>query len=243
MRASIIIPTFDRLDLLQACVASIREHTESEYEIVVVDNGSRDGTIDWCAAEKLAFVSLPANAGFPTACNKGLRLATGDTLVLLNNDTIVTARWLDNLLAALYSSPSVGMVGPVANYCSGKQQVKYSYDSFEEFQRIAAEVNRSNPEKWTKTDRLVGFCLAFRREVMERIGLLDERFAPGHFEDDDYCLRARLENFELLICHDCLIHHEGSASFKMDAAAQRRLIERNYRLFLEKWKIDPHVFI
>jgi len=244
VRASIIIPTCDRLDLLRVCVDSIRKHTAVPYEIIVVDNGSRDGTVSWCRDEKLAVVSLAANEGFPAACNKGLRLASGDTLVLLNNDTVVSARWLDNLSAALYSSPEIGMVGPVANYASGRQQVRYPYSDLEQFQQVAAKANVSDPGKWERVDRLVGFCLAFRRELMERIGELDERFSPGHFEDDDYCLRARRHGFGLLMCRDCLIHHEGSASFKQyGTAAMQQLVERNRRLFMEKWQVDPHDFL
>lgn len=244
MRASIIIPTNDRLDLLIRCVESVRRYSPEDVEIIVVDNGSADGTISWCLSERVRFVSLARNEGYPAACNKGLRVAAGDALVLLNNDTVVSARWLDNLLAALYSAPDIGMVGPVTNYASGRQQVRYPYADLEEFQRIAAEVNVSDPAKWIRAERIVGVCLAFRRELMERIGLLDERFSPGHYEDDDYCLRARLHGFGLLICPDALIHHEGSASFAREGAeAQQRLVERNYRLFLDKWQVDPRAFI
>jgi len=232
------------LDLLRRCVESVRRHTDPEAEIIVVDNGSADGTVHWCRKERLPFVSLSRNEGFPAACNKGLRIATGDTIVLLNNDTVVSRRWLDNLKAALYSSSEIGMVGPVMNYASGKQQTHYPYADLEEFQRIAAAANESNPSKWVRTERLVGVCLVFRRELMERIGLLDERFSPGHFEDDDYCLRARLHGFGLLICQDSLIHHDGSASFRREGEdAQQRLVERNLRLFMDKWQVDPRSFI
>lgn len=244
MRSTIIIPTNNRLDLLQRCVESIRRYTESEPEILVVDNGSDDGTVLWCRREKLSFVSLPRNEGFPAACNKGMRIASGDTIALLNNDTVVSKSWLDNLTAALYSAPEIGMVGPVTNYASGKQQVHYPYADLDEFQRIAAAINVSDPSKWIRTDRLVGLCIAFRRELMERIGLLDERFSPGHFEDDDYCYRARLHGYRMLICQDSLIHHEGSASFRRDGEeAQQRLVERNLGLFMDKWHVDPRSFI
>ncbi|CAM4013564.1 glycosyltransferase family 2 protein [Cohnella lubricantis] len=244
MRSTIIIPTNNRLDLLQRCIESIRRHTESGAEILVVDNGSSDGTILWCNRERIPFISLSRNEGFPAACNKGMRMAAGDTIVLLNNDTVVSPNWLDNLTAALYSSSDIGIVGPVMNYASGKQQVHYPYDDLEEYQRIAATVNRSAPSAWVRTDRLVGVCLVFRRELMERIGLLDERFSPGHFEDDDYCLRARLHGLRLLICPDSLIHHEGSASFRRDGEeAQQRLVERNLQAFIDKWQIDPRVYI
>jgi len=244
IKASIIIPTYNGLDLLQRCVHSIRSSTEHPYEIIVVDNGSKDGTGEWCLREKLALVSLPRNEGFPVACNQGLRLSSGDTLVLLNNDTVVTPRWLSNLSAALYGEPDIGIVGPVTNYASGSQQVHYPFEDLEEFQRIAESVNVSDRTKWKRVERIVGLCFVFRRELMEKIGLLDERFSPGHFEDDDYCLRARREGFGLLVCHDALIYHEGSASFKREGSLQQSLlVERNHRMFIEKWQMDPHVFV
>lgn len=74
---SIIIPTYNRLGLLRSCVESIRAHTRSAYEIIVVDNASNDGTEAYCRASKLTLISLPENRGFPLACNIGLQLAAG----------------------------------------------------------------------------------------------------------------------------------------------------------------------
>jgi GT2 family glycosyltransferase len=242
-RASIIIPTYNRLDLLQNCISSIRKHTDTPFEIIVVDNASTDGTADWLRREKLTFISLPRNEGFPIACNKGLQLSSGDTIVLLNNDTLVTPCWLNNMTEALYSSPDVGIVGPITNYASGSQQVHYPFEDIAEFQRIAAEVNVSDRTKWKRVERIVGICFVFPRSLMEKIGLLDERFSPGHYEDDDFCLRTRLHGYSLLVCHDTLIYHEGSASFKSEGSQQQQLVERNYQLFMDKWQLDPRVFI
>lgn len=243
-KASIIIPTYNRLDLLQACISSIRRYTDSPYEIIVVDNASTDGTAAWCRQEKTMHISLPRNEGFPIACNKGLQLSSGDTLVLLNNDTVVTPNWLRNMSAALNSASDVGIVGPVTNYASGSQQVDYPFEDIAEFQRIAAEVNVPNHAKWNRVERIVGICLVFHRSLIEKIGLLDERFSPGHYEDDDFCLRARLHGFSLLVCHDTLIYHEGSASFKREGIErQQELVDRNYRMFMDKWNLDPRAFI
>lgn len=243
-RVSIIIPTYNGFSLLERCVGSVRKHTPQPYEIIVADNGSEDGTVDWCLRQKITTISLACNEGFPKACNKGMRLASGDMLVLLNNDTVVTAGWLDGLSKALYCAPNVGIVGPVTNYASGSQQVTYSFDNLDEFHRIAAEVNKPDPAKWKPVDRVVGICFVFRRELMDEIGLLDERFSPGHYEDDDYCLRARRKGYKLLVCHDSLIYHEGSASFSREGAeAHQALVHRNYLLFTDKWQLDPRAFV
>ncbi|MEF2967929.1 glycosyltransferase family 2 protein [Paenibacillus sp. M1] len=237
---SIIIPTHNGLHLLASCVEAIRLHTDVPYEIIVVDNGSTDGTDSYCIREKLILVALPENRGFPEACNRGLAVASGDQALLLNNDVQVTPRWLSNLLIALWSEAGVGMVGPVTNYASGGQQINLLYRDDEDFVSIAERFNRSNPVKWQETERLIGMCLLIKREVMTRVGVLDERFSPGHFEDDDYCYRARREGYKLLICGDTLVYHAGSVSFKArHPQGWNDLIDRNRNIFIAKWGVDP----
>ncbi|MNR61307.1 hypothetical protein D3C85_1830300 [compost metagenome] len=79
---------------------------------------------------------------------------------------------------------------------------------------------------------------------MRTIGLLDEQFSPGHFEDDDYCYRARLAGYRIVIAKDSFVYHHGSASFiRNDQEAVDRLLKRNRQLFMNKWGVDPHQFI
>ncbi|WP_019908764.1 glycosyltransferase family 2 protein [Paenibacillus sp. HW567] len=241
---SIIIPTFNGLRLLRPCIESIRAYTGTPYEIIVVDNGSQDGTDEYCRDNKLAFISLPENRGFPVACNLGLQLASGDELLLLNNDVVVSHNWLDNLKNALYSAPDVGIVGPVTNYASGRQRVETAYTDISGYHAEAMAVHAQGAAGWIEIRRLVGLCFLFKRELMDAIGLLDERYSPGHFEDDDYCYRARMRGYRLLIAGNCLVHHEGSASFKEVYSSEiQELVLRNRKIFMDKWHVDPAQFI
>lgn len=241
---SIIIPTYNGLHLLSDCVESIREHTDAPYEIIVVDNGSRDGTKEYCVKEKLILISLPENTGFPVACNKGLAVAAGDQLLLLNNDCQVTPRWLSQLSAALQSSPDIGIVGPITNYASGQQQIDTGLSEPDELIEYARTFNRTDASKWTEVRRLIGYCFMFKRSLYDEIGALDEAYSPGHYEDDDYCFRAVMGGFRLLICKDTFIYHKGSASFKEKHSEEWDwIIEKNRSRFIEKWGIDPRQFI
>lgn len=241
---SIIIPTYNKKGLLNECIRSIRQHTSTPYEIIVVDDGSTDGTADYCRQAGLMFITKTFNSGFPQSCNLGMMLASGDVIVLLNNDVIVSKGWLDNLLAALFADERTGIVGPITNYASGKQQVHHDYDNLEQFHRIASEVNQRDSKKHIRVKRIVGLCFVMKREVMNTVGLLDERFSPGHYEDDDYCLRARLKGYDIVICGDVLVHHYGSSSFcEHGEHALQQLVYRNYERFKEKWNLDPHQFM
>ncbi|BBH18684.1 glycosyl transferase [Paenibacillus baekrokdamisoli] len=246
-QTSIILPSYNGLELLQQSIGAIRMYTneqETPYELIVVDNGSNDGSCEWCRIEGITFISMPTNSGFPRACNKGMRLAAGDSLLLLNNDVTVTHGWLSELTETLFSQAEIGLVGPVTNHASGKQQVSYPFSSLQEFHRMAAEVRSKVELASEPVMRLIGFCLLIKREVYERIGELDERFTPGHYEDDDYCLRARMQGYSLQMCTNVFVHHEGSVSFKRSNPEEvQQLIERNRQQFITKWQIDPACFI
>ena len=141
----------------------------------------------------------------------------------------------------LYSRQDIGIVGPLTNYASGKQQIDMPYTNLEE---MSIQLNEPDSAKWQQVDRIVGFCLLFKREVLEKIGLLDERFSPGHYEDDDYCMRARNAGYQLIIAGDVFIFHHGSASFiQKEVGKVQQLIEQNRHKFIEKWGRDPNDFI
>ncbi|HEX7057447.1 MAG TPA: glycosyltransferase family 2 protein [Bacilli bacterium] len=243
---SMIIPSSNGIEMLKECIFSIRQHTPVPYEIIVVDNGSNDGTADFCREQQLTFVSLARHVGFPAACNLGLKLAVGDNLLLLNNDVVVTSRWLENMLDCLYSSDDIGMVGPLMNQVSGKQLTRsLQYDNLAEMQRLARKFNVPNSSEWAETARIVGCCMLMKRTAVEQTGYLDERFTPGHYEDDDYCHRMRAAGFRLMICRDTFLHHHGTRSFRQmfNDAEIDRIIAENYRKFVEKWGFDPHQFL
>jgi len=245
MLTSIIIPSYNGAELLRECLDSIRRHTPEPHEIIVVDNGSRDHTVSLCVEYRCRFIRFPRNRGFPAACNAGLRLATGDLLLLLNNDVIAASCWLSNMQACLMSDPSIGIVGPCTNYASGLQRMKeLPYETLDQYMQMSAHINEPDASRWREVSRLVGFCMLLRRELLDKVGLLDERFAPGHYEDDDYCHRVRMAGYKLMLAGDTFVHHVGSASFRKQQSGQlRRVLQRNRKLFISKWGYDPRMLI
>ncbi|MGG4049601.1 glycosyltransferase [Paenibacillus favisporus] len=243
MKTSMVILTYNQLEYTKLCIDSIREFTKpGSYEIIIVDNFSTDGTREWLKEQKdIRVIMNERNLGFPKGCNQGIEIATGDFILLLNNDTVVTANWLDNMIKCLNSSPEIGAVGCLTNNCSYGQQISVPYlnSDLNEMQKFAANFNYSNEELWEERLKLVGFCYLFKKELVERIGFLDEIFTPGNYEDDDYSLRIREAGYKLILCRDTFIHHFGSVSFKQNTDRFKDLLSSNRRKFMNIWGFDP----
>jgi O-antigen biosynthesis protein len=238
---SLVILTFNQLDVTRQTVESIRRHTPEPHEIIFVDNGSKDGTLDWLkrlVQENPAYrlIANDSNLGFAAGCNQGIGSAQGEFLLLLNNDVVVTPGWLSGMLASFDSLAEVGIVGPVTNNISGPQKISGTcYQSPSELDSFAMSHGERFSGCRVPMRRIVGFCMLFRRELVDRIGLLDEEFGSGNYEDDDFSLRAALEGFQNLIAYDIFIHHHGSASFTGNRIDYAGAMARNREIFTRKW--------
>ena len=233
---SIIIVTYNQLHYTRQCLESLRFRTDEPIEIIAIDNGSTDGTVDYFQSQAdVTLIANVENKGFPAAVNQGLRIAKGRQVVLLNNDTILTTGWLRKLLDAAYSDDRIGLVGPVSNSVSGPQQIAVDYRNLASLDGFAWEQGKRHTGQRLELDRLVGFCLLIRREVIDAIGLLDERFGVGNFEDDDYCRRAQQAGFRTVVALDSFVHHFGSVTFAASGVDFAGLLQENEQKYREKW--------
>ncbi len=242
-KASIIIVTYNNLALNRVCLKSLYEQTEGpEFETIVIDNASTDGTPEFLREAEALYPRLKVilnteNYGFAKANNQGLQIATGEYLVLLNNDTVVPRGWLSNLIRHLSADKSIGLLGPVTNEIGNEAKVPVGYTSILEMNDWARQYVREHDNELFEIPMLAMYCLAMRREVFEKIGLLDEQFGMGMFEDDDYTRRARELGYKVMCTNDVFIHHVGRASFKLlSDETYRAIFEKNRRLYEEKWK-------
>jgi O-antigen biosynthesis protein len=214
---SIIIPVHNQLRYTKECWESLVAHTHERRDVLFIDNASTDGTGVWLQ-DRLASIHNHENRGYAAACNQGIIASRGEYICLLNNDVVVTPGWLSGLLAAL-QLPGVGIVGPTTNCASGPQGSEH--------------FRKKNRGKVVEVARLIGFCMVFRRSLVDRIGLLDERFWPGNFEDDDYCRRSIAAGFRNVVACDVFVHHYGGRSFEgMD---YEKIVSTNRKLYEEKW--------
>ena len=235
-KTAIIILTYNNLKHNKNLISSIESFTKpGTYELIVVDNQSTDGTREWLKTlSGITLILNDENVGFPKGCNQGILAASpGSDILLLNNDIVVTPNWLDNLCTALYSRPDIGAAQGLDGYYFNDRQED------EDFQTFALENNVSDPKRWFYSPVVHGYCLLIKREVLDRVGLLDEAFSPGYGEDDDFSCRVLASGYYLLKCLDCYIHHLGSLSFKNEQKYNEFKV-RNRRKFMEKWGFDSH---
>jgi GT2 family glycosyltransferase len=242
-QVSIVVVTFDNLVFNRLSLESVLANTDyPDFEVIVVDNGSTDGTAEYLRAlsqvPSVRVVFNESNRGFAAANNQGLALATGEVLVLLNNDTIVPPGWLTALLRHLQAA-DVGLVGPVTNRSGNEAQIDVPYRTYGELLQFARDYCRAHAGESFDIRMAAMFCTALRRDVFERVGVLDERFGIGLFEDDDYSMRMRAAGYRVVCAEDGFVHHFGQASIGKLACGDEygSLFHGNRLRWEEKWGI------
>jgi len=248
-RVSVVVVTFNNQKLSRLCLGSLyRETCWPNLEVLVVDNGSTDGTAKWLREAQAEYPGLvailnPENRGFPAANNQALARATGEYLVLLNNDTVVTRGWLAALVRHLLADPSLGLVGPVTNAIGNEALVPTGYRDLADLPAWAERYCREHDGELFDIPMLAMFCVAMRRSLFETVGPLDERFGMGMFEDDDYSLRVREAGCRVVCARDAFVHHWMKASFgRLSEQEYDALVRRNRELYEKKWGMQwvPH---
>jgi GT2 family glycosyltransferase len=216
-----------------ACIESIRRNTPApSYHITVIDNGSDKGPFKYWLTDKfsdLTIVHLPFNHGYCRGTNVGIALSlltNSEYVLLLNSDTKIpdgAVLWLDRLIGTMnLQGMSIGAVGAVSNNVYGAQRRN--------------EVGLG----WNIVPALIGFCLLLRKEAILKVGLLDERFEPGNYDDWDISIRLTNAGYKLAVAESVFIHHDMHSSFKaLDGTEPfNELLERNKQKLIDKWGVE-----
>ncbi len=215
--ATIVILAWNAWESTQACLDSLSPTLGVRDQVVVVDNGSTDATprrlgrYPW-----IEVVTNRDNRGFAGGCNDGAAIARHDVLVFLNNDTVLSGRWLDPLIVPFDEDPTVGATGPRSNFVSGPQVAEgasYLRGDTPGMRRFARAWAQEHRGQTSETQRLVGFCLAVRRDLFVEMGGFDTAYGLGGYEDDDLCRRILASGHRMVIAHESFVHHDGHQTF------------------------------
>lgn len=236
---TIVIVTYEGLRTTQACLADLFRNTAAPFELVIVDNDSRDGTRAWLRGlqrPNTRVLLQDRNLGFAAGCNVGAAAARGERLLFLNPDTRLPPGWLTRLGRALDAHPGVAMVGPRTNLASNEQRLPDGFDGSERAtEATASALARAHAEQLRAVQRLIGFCLLVRRAAFERVGGFDERYGVGHYEDDDLCAALARAGEGLAVADDVYVHHVAGQSFESAGIDKIRNMRRNAFRFYQKW--------
>lgn len=248
-RLSIVIVNFNGHGHLERCLASLAEHPpQVPHEIVVVDNGSTDGSADMArAAPHVRVIALPDNVGFSAGNNAGIRATGGALILLLNNDTLVGEGAVDALVARLDAVPSAGVAGPRLIDGDGHAELSFGpmLSPLSELRQktiVSMYARGVGPvsrwvERVTRAEQFVdwvsGACLLVRRDVAESAGLLDERFFL-YTEDVDFCATVRAAGWKVLFTPAAVIVHFRGRSRATEPRAMNAAYRRSQLAFYAK---------
>lgn len=241
-RVSIVIPVYNKIAYTSACLRSIAEHpSAAAYEVIVVDDGSSDATPQ--RLDDITGIRVLRNAqnlGFIGSCNAGAAKARGEYVLFLNNDTVVTAGWLDALVRCIEQAPQAGLAGAKLVYPDGRLQEAggivfsdgsgWNYGRFEDPADARYGFRR-------EADYCSGAAIVLRRELFEQLGAFDRRYAPAYYEDTDLAFAVRAAGFKVYYEPAAtVVHFEGVTSGTDVASGTKRYQVVNREKFLDKWK-------
>jgi GT2 family glycosyltransferase/glycosyltransferase involved in cell wall biosynthesis len=241
---SVIIPVYNKFRTTYNCLKSIIEQLpKASFEIIIADDCSHDETLfaGFLLAGGVRFVRNAKNQGFVRTCNAGAALARGKYLLFLNNDTLVRANWLDELVATFDAVPNVGIVGSKLLFEDGLLQevggVIWRLGDGWNWGR-GGDPNDPRYCFLRDSDYVSGAALMIERELFEQLRGFDEHFLPAYYEDADLCFRVRATGKRVVVQPASeIVHLEGvSAGKDVHGGGMKRFQLINHRKFYERWK-------
>jgi len=240
---SIIIPAFNKAEYSAACLRSIYERIDSSasptFEVILVDNGSSDNTIELKNIKNLVYVHNAENLGFVGGCNSGLAAAKGEYVIFLNNDAEVTKEWLQTLYDTITSDSKIGLVGSKIIYPNGVLQEAGGI--------IFKEANGLNYGKFDQSDSyqynyvrdvdyVSGASIIISRKLMNSFGGFDTLYQPAYYEDTDLSFKVRKEGLRVVYQPSSVIFHieGGTAGTDMNTGF-KKFQAINKDKFLDRW--------
>lgn len=240
---TVVVVNWDLQNETTRCLQSL-QHLDFPCRVVVVDNGSTDGSADYIADRfpQVQLIRLRENLGFGAGCNKAIARALADPecdfIFLLNNDVVVHPRAISEIVRVAQAHPQVGILGPKV-YCRERPNtiwyagahMRWGVLSFAQPGRY--QEDRGQFGQIREVDCVFGAAMLVRRDVFEQVGVFDERFFL-YLEDIDFCLRARAAGFSLLFVPQSHVWHRGSGSTASDPALRRYYMAKSTAYFLRK---------
>lgn len=246
----VLIPFFNKSELTIQCLDSIIRAMTIDCVLVVVDDGSDAnesekvlGYLHSCKAA-FKFIKKEFNEGFKKTVRAGMHHCKNKYVILLNNDTIPTTAFDSKLIEVLERFTDVKAAGAVSNHPTdlfqfreSLQHLRFEFPSPTEDQKQLLNDAAAGLQKgFTYTFYLTGMCFAINRQFFEDLGIFDDVYEHGYFEDLDLCCQIRKMEYKLAIIEDCFVFHYGHSTYRQKVTEEKhRIIWRNFDKFTERW--------
>lgn len=229
MKCDIVIAVWNKKELTRNCIESIARNTHSPYRLIIIDNASDEPAKSYLEGLKndsrleVTLIRNQENLGNTLAVNQGLRASGASFVCNLDNDIIVTRGWLDEMIAVAQKREDIGLVIP-----SPDQKRLVKSPSVSDIEEYAASRSVFKGE-YVELGGAVGYCVLIKRKVIETIGVWDERFSPGYFDDAEYSARAQKAGFLSVCARAAFVYHKEHGSF--NNKHREELFRKNRQLF------------
>ncbi len=229
----IIIPVWNQLEDTKLCIDSIERNTPYPHRIIIIDNASGNKAKKYLedlkekSAESVILLRSEKNEGFIKAVNKGIRFSGAEYVCLLNNDTIVTHGWLGEMVDIIAKNPFIGIVNPSSNTLGQELPDGVALEEY-------AGGSKGQRGLFVEIENGRGFCMCMKRKLFDEIGLFDEIYSMGNFEDIDFSLTAKKKGYSAVRALASYVYHKEQTSFNL-LRSFKRDFEKNRRLFESKW--------
>lgn len=235
---SVVIPNWNGLKELKACLPTVLKQSHKSFEVIVVDNGSHDGSVEYLHQNfpDVNVVALPKNRGFAGGVNAGIRASVADYVVLLNNDTTVGRDWLKHLVDGLQSNPEYDFATSKMVYMSEPSKINSAGDTPTVY-GVALPIGMGEPAAKYNANKPVfsacGGAAIYKRTMLNELGLFDEKFF-AYLEDVDLSFRAQLAGHKCLYVANAEVLHEVSTTSKRHPGMAEFLTGRNTMMYVLK---------
>jgi O-antigen biosynthesis protein len=231
----IVVLTWNNLDITKTFIDSLLASSNIPCRLIIIDNASSDGTREYLASLKdignfkFSIVLNNENRGFVAGMNQGLKLSEAEYICLANNDLIFSKGWLEEIIVVFKSNERIGIVNPNSNNLGLKPPKGMALEDF-------THSLHSNSGDFAEMPFCIGFCMVIKKDLIDKVGLLSEEYAPAFFEDSDYSLRAQREGYLIGVAKSSYVLHKEHASFDfVDKRIKEDMFAKSREVFINKW--------
>lgn len=224
----IIIPCWNNFQVTKKCIESLNQFTEHSFRLILVNDASTDETAKYfkeiASKQPAVILTNTENLGFPKSVNRGFNIATAPFVIVLNNDIFITDKWSKVALQKFSDNPQVGLMGAAGRLILSDKLYRSAYGQNGHFnQELFAYISGSR--------------MIMRREVLKKVGLFDEQYSPGYYEDVDFSMRTKVKGWKILKYVIPSIHNNGT-TFKISnfKSIIKRCHGRNRKYFMRKFR-------